>query len=232
MKNRVFIVLFFTAFCFVNVSLAAEVVYRCWSYNAGGFSSIRAMRCTNPALTLFPSGQYQLGSEKGTYKIKNGKLILSESKIRGEGKFLENDNQIQFEYDYKGAHHTLTYLLQRGSLSELKEPSSNREVASITPSYITKVELILDFSGQTKSLGWINAVKLVPQGEGDSAESIAYQDNEDRSKIISVFHEKVKSGAIYTIYVSSGFDTKAIGTIDLRDAKGTIKKVIPARASW
>ena len=173
MKNRVFIVLFFTAFCFVNVSLAAEVVYRCWSYNAGGFSSIRAMRCTNPALTLFPSGQYQLGSEKGTYKIKNGKLILSESKIRGEGKFLENDNQIQFEYDYKGAHHTLTYLLQRGSLSELKEPSSNREVASITPSYITKVELILDFSGQTKSLGWINAVKLVPQGEGDSAESIA-----------------------------------------------------------
>lgn len=82
--------------------------YRCWSYNvSGGGGSCKLA----PPLVLNPDASYRMSSEQGSYKIRNGSLILSESKIRGPGK-LENGNRIMFEYDYNGKHHTVTYLCQ------------------------------------------------------------------------------------------------------------------------
>jgi hypothetical protein len=87
-------------------SLAGQ--YRCWSYNvSGGGGSCRLA----PPLVLNSDGTYQMSSEKGTYKVEDGKVVLSESKIRGPGK-LEAGNHIVFEYDLKGMHHTVTYLCQ------------------------------------------------------------------------------------------------------------------------
>ncbi len=82
--------------------------YRCWHFNVGG----RGGRCTNPALQLSPNGHYKMSSEQGTYSVKGDQIILSESKQRGPGKLLENGQQIQFEYEYNGLHHTVTYLRQ------------------------------------------------------------------------------------------------------------------------
>jgi len=52
-----------------------------------------------------------MSSEKGTYKVQGGSVVLSESKIRGPGK-LEAGNHVVFEYDFKGMHHRVTYLCQ------------------------------------------------------------------------------------------------------------------------
>ncbi|OGA30326.1 MAG: hypothetical protein A3I01_19900 [Betaproteobacteria bacterium RIFCSPLOWO2_02_FULL_65_24] len=82
--------------------------YRCWSYNvSGGGGNCRLA----PPLVLNADGTYQVSSEKGRYKVQDGKLVLSESKLRGPGK-MEQGNRIVFEYDYNGMHHTVTYLCQ------------------------------------------------------------------------------------------------------------------------
>lgn len=64
-----------------------------------------------PPLVLNSDGSYRMSSERGTYAVKGGKLLLSESKIRGPGR-LEGGNRIVFEYDYRGMRHTVTYLCQ------------------------------------------------------------------------------------------------------------------------
>ena len=94
----------------VSISARAESSsgkYRCWSMNVGGYGG---GRCTSPALLLNSNGTYVMGSEKGTYSTKGNQLILSQSKIRGPGRFQENGNQIVFEYAYNGKNYTITYL--------------------------------------------------------------------------------------------------------------------------
>ncbi len=91
------------------VSIAG--VYRCWKYNVEGAGK----RCASPPLILREDGTYKMSGEKGTYQIVKGQLILSESKIRGPGK-LEQENQITFEYSYKGWKHSVTYLKQEGAV--------------------------------------------------------------------------------------------------------------------
>ena len=88
-----------------------SATYRCWSFHIDG-SGGGACR-TQPSLVLQQDGTYTFStSEKGTYEIRDGKLYLSASKIRGAGLLLENDMQIRFEYDYNGRHYTMTYLKQ------------------------------------------------------------------------------------------------------------------------
>ena len=91
------------------VSMAG--VYRCWKYNVGGAGK----RCTSPPLILRENGTYKMSSEAGTYKVEKGQVILSESKIRGPGK-IADENQITFEYTYKGWKHSVTYLKQEGAV--------------------------------------------------------------------------------------------------------------------
>jgi hypothetical protein len=83
--------------------------YRCWSENVGG----RGGRCAvgTPPLVLNTDGTYSMSSEHGTYKVSGDTIILSESKLRGAG-HIAGGNQIVFEYDYRGLHHTVAYLRQ------------------------------------------------------------------------------------------------------------------------
>ena len=246
MKTLCFVVL--GSFFLSTLAYAApKASYRCWSYNVGGNFTVmvpgkgetdtRAMRCSSPALVLNQDGTYQVGSEKGTYKISGQKLILSESKIRGAGSI--SGNKIVFNYPFQGKQHIMTYLLQSGSLatrsSRADAPSmnsGNRELASV-PKIIERVDLILDFSSSDASVGWINSTKLISTDGEVEAESIAYQDEFDKTKIRSNYHEKLKSGHLYKVYVSSGFGTPTyVGTVDLRVAEGTIKKTIPVTPTW
>ncbi len=50
-----------------------------------------------------------MSKERGTYKVKGDRLILSESKIRGEGRL--EGNRIVFTYKHGGWETTVTYLL-------------------------------------------------------------------------------------------------------------------------
>ena len=230
------------------IQAAPKATYRCWSYNVGQDFTVvvgdkgkttdtAALRCTSPALKLNQDGTYQLGSEKGTYKIENQKLVLSQSKIRGAGSI--SGNKIVFNYPFQGKKHTMTYLLQSGSLaaksSRAAAPSMDageREPASV-PKIIERVDLILDFSSSDASVGWINSTKLISTDGEVEAESIAYQDEFDKTKIKSNYHEKLKSGHVYKVYVSSGFGSPThVGTVDLRTAEGTVKKTIPVTPTW
>src|ERR1039457_5470609 len=91
-----------------SVSFAQSIAgqYRCWSFISGGSGS-----CIPLLLVLNSDGTYQMSSEKGTYKVQEGKVVLSESKIRGPGK-LAAGNRIVFEYDLNGVHRMVTYLCQ------------------------------------------------------------------------------------------------------------------------
>jgi len=93
-----------------SVALAQPVagVYRCFSYNIDGAGG--SCRIT-PPLVLNADGTYRMSSEKGTYKLLDGKVVLSESRTRGPGK-LEAGNRIVFEYDLNGKRYTVTYLCQ------------------------------------------------------------------------------------------------------------------------
>lgn len=78
--------------------------WRCLSYNvSGGGGSCHTM----PSLLLQADGRYTLGSESGNWLLRDGKLWLSESKLRGLGTLVQGD--LVFEYDYHGWHHVLTY---------------------------------------------------------------------------------------------------------------------------
>lgn len=79
--------------------------YRCLSYNvSGGGGSCRLA----PPLTLNSDGTYRMSSERGTWRVADGRVHLSGSKIRGPGK-LAKDNRIIFEYTYRRWQHTVTY---------------------------------------------------------------------------------------------------------------------------
>ena len=93
-----------------SVALAQPIagVYRCFSYNIDGAGG--SCRVT-PPLVLNADGTYRISSEKGTYNVQDGKVVLSESRTRGPGK-LEAGNRIVFEYELKGKHYTVTYLCQ------------------------------------------------------------------------------------------------------------------------
>ncbi len=80
--------------------------YRCYSYNIDGNGG--GCRLT-PPLVLSPDGSYKISAENGTWKLKDGAVEFSESKIRGPGR-LQSGNRIVFSYDYEGKHHTITYV--------------------------------------------------------------------------------------------------------------------------
>src|SRR6266702_3361894 len=90
----------------VTAKLAGR--YRCWSINVGG----RAGICKSPPIVLKEDGTYSMSSEKGTWKLKGDKVILSASKIRGPGKLNKEGNQLYFEYTLKGLRQSVVYLRQ------------------------------------------------------------------------------------------------------------------------
>ena len=110
MKTSFHSAILFALLLISTVSFAQSIAgqYRCASYSVSfGGGTCRGA----PPLVLNPDGTYQMSSEKGTWKARDGVVELSESKTRGPGK-LADGNRIVFEYDYKGQHHTLTYLCQ------------------------------------------------------------------------------------------------------------------------
>jgi len=175
-------------------------IFRCWSYNVGGAGK----SCTSPPIVLLADGTYTMSKENGTYIIREDEIILSESKIRGRGRIIENGNQLRFQYIYNGLEHTVTYV-RFGDASG----SGDEKYVEV---YLTLV-FPYDSSG-------INTVSLIEYGLQDpSAETLAY---EVAPNVVEAVFRKtqtksgVATGKIYDILVSSGFSSWKVGVIDLR----------------
>jgi len=82
-------------------------VYRCWSFNiSGGAGSCRL----SPPITIRADGTYDDVAAQGTWRARGNRITFSESKSRGPG--VVAGNRIVFEYDFRGMHHTVTYVCQ------------------------------------------------------------------------------------------------------------------------
>jgi hypothetical protein len=187
--------------------------YRCVSFNVGG----RGSRCISPPLVLKSDRQYQMSSEHGTYSIRGDRIFLSESRIRGAGQLL-GDGEILFEYSYRGLQQSVTYRRdpQAGPTKSRTEP----EEARFVPVTVTML-----FPATDGSVGWINTAKLVPDGGATEGgyESLAITDGK---QTVKAYFRAAARGRIYTLLVASGFETRVITKIDLRNASAPVKLTV------
>lgn len=183
--------------------------YRCRSFNVGG----AGRRCTSPPLVLHPDGTYQMSSERGTYTVEGDQVILSESKIRGPGR-LQGGNEIVFEYEYRGLRHTVAYMRQEGAAIPPPASTGRPERPARVP-----VEVTLRFSPSDGSVGWINSASLIPEGGAAGPEALARTDGKTT---VEASFRSVETGRVYTLFVSSGFERRPVGKVDLREAAGPV----------
>ncbi len=199
---------------------AADVAgaYRCWSRNVGGAGG----PCrTAPALVLRPDGTYSESSAHGTYLVRGDQLVLSASTVRGAGRL--EGNRIVFEYVHNGLHHTVTYLKQAGvdAAPTAAPPSSGRPAG-------VPVEIALRFPPSDGSVGWINSVALVSQGGTTGPEALGRTDG--KHTVLASFRA-VEPGHVYTVWVSSGFERRPVGTLDLRATTGAVSSTLDVSAT-
>ena len=201
---------------FASVTTAQTGVagtYRCASFNVDG----RGGRCTSPPLVLQTGGQYQMSSEHGTYTVRNNRIFLSESRIRGAGR-LQGDTEIVFEYTYRGLPQTVTYR---------REPEAAPQYSANQPgkTSFVPVSFTMTFSAADGSVGWINSANLVPEGgaKEDGYETLAITGGK---QTVNAYFKAVATGRIYTLLVGSGFDTRVLARIDLRKATGSVKLTV------
>ncbi len=199
--------------------------YRCWSYNVQGAGK----SCTSPPIVLNKDGTYLMSSEKGTFAVDGDTIILSESKIRGPGKILEDGNQLRFEYDYNNWHHVITYLKTNWDAAVQENSQTNDGQASSQATKYVEVSLNIVFPESVSTSG-INSASLVSKGETEIAgEALAY---ESKSHTVTALFRQtatkpgIPAGKIYTVQLSSGFGYWYAGEIDLRDVKDNIELTI------
>ncbi len=210
--------------------------YRCSSYNVSGGGGANC-RLT-PPIVFSPDGSYRMSSEKGTFKVLKGKVVLSASKLRGPGTVSTDARSVRFSYTYRGWKHVVTYLREgkasRGSVADaptkLVDTEQTKETESVPQIPRTiPVELLLNFAEADASPDWINVIMLVPQGstpETSSYRAEALAVLAGRHALTASFTDRkeINTGAIYDIYTSSGFETLKIGSVDLRTPTALVKQ--------
>ncbi len=198
--------------------------YRCYSYNVsgGGGGDCRLFA----PIVLKVDGTYSMSSEKGTYSVAGDSITLSESKLRGIGKFV-GGTQIRFEYDYNGWHHVITYLKDGGT----PFVSSGGAVSEVP------VQITLEYPEKDSALNSLVTMELVPEGQDVKKASykptaIAVWDG-NRS-VTASFHKATstpQTGKKYDVYANWGTESTNVGQIDLTNAKTltiTVIKILKA----
>lgn len=191
-------------------------LYRCWSHNVAG----RGGACgLTPALVLKADGTYQMSSEKGTYKVRDGKLILSKSELRGDG-VLDGQGHIIFQYTYRGLKHRVTYLRSAAAAA-----ASSGGAASSSAVGDGAVDMRIHFPASNKSTSWINTISLQEDGQTDRFDCLAHGDGKT---YVDGYFRKIPRGRVYKVLVGSGFQTRQVGSLDLTGPAGDKKIVIDA----
>lgn len=178
--------------------------YRCWSYNvSGGGGSCRLA----PPIMIRADGTYQESSTSGTYRIDGNRIYLSRSTVRGPG-VIAGENQITFDYDYRGWHHTVTYLCQ--DCGAESAPAKSKTAAGTT----VWVAVRLSFDRSDGYLDWANSAHLVPAAQAaqfaassastpPSGSSTGSAYAEDRQTVVANFR-RAEGGQDYVVFLDSG----------------------------
>ncbi|MBI4268396.1 hypothetical protein HY627_01005 [Candidatus Uhrbacteria bacterium] len=193
--------------------------YRCRSYNvSGGGGTCRLA----PPIVLKRDGTYTMSLEKGVFSLKKGKLFLSSSKLRGLGAVTHNPATLSFSYSYRGWKHHVSYM-------RAESPESKKTLAILQT---VPVELTLNFPETDGSVAWVNVITLVPQGQTPASasyhpESLAIQEGRTSTIHASFYGAKeVRTGVLYDVYASSGFESRKVGTLDAMRPTGLVTRVI------
>lgn len=178
--------------------------YRCWSYNVSGGGG--SCRLASP-IVIRADGTYQESSTSGTYRIDGNRIYLSRSIIRGPG-VIAGENQVTFDYDYRGWHHTVTYLCQ--DCSAASAPAKSKSPAGA----MVWVAVRLSFDRSDGYLDWANSAHLVPAAQAaqfaassaatpptGSSTGSAYA--EDRQTVVANFR-RAAGGQDYVVFLDSG----------------------------
>ena len=189
--------------------------YRCMSFNVGG----RGGRCTSPPLVLQANGQYQMSSEHGTYTVKGNQIVLSESKIRGAGRL--HDNEIVFEYTYRGLQQTVTYRRE----AEAAPPAIGHESSDAQQPDYVPVSVTIEFPESDGSPSWVNTAQLVPSSgdKDDTYETLAVTDGK---QTVKAYFKAVATERVYTLLVGSGFENRPLARVDLRKTASPVKLTV------
>lgn len=176
--------------------------YRCWSYNASGGGG--NCRLAAP-IVIRADGTYQESSAAGTYRIAGKRIHFSQSTVRGPG-VIAGENKITFDYDYRGWHHTVTYLCQDcGAASGAASPTAAGAAVWVA--------VRLKFDRADGYLDWANSAHLVPAAQAaqfaassatpppGSATGSAYADG--KQTVVANFR-KAAGGQGYIVFLDSG----------------------------
>lgn len=193
-------------------------IYRCWSYNvSGGGGSCRLA----PPIVIHADGTYQESSARGTYRVSGNRIFFSESTVRGAG-MISGENQVSFEYDYRGWRHNVTYLCQDCGVGRQAAPVAP---ASGAPGALVWAQIRLQFPAPDGYLGWANSAHLVPFEHAaafaasgaatpppGSATGSAYLDG--RQTVIANFR-KATGGRDYVLFLDSGRERIPVASLHL-----------------
>ena len=212
MKSSWSALLLMVAMIFGQAAYAASPSgsYRCWHFNVGG----RGGKCTSPPILFYPDGRYKMSGEMGTYSVQGNQVVLSESKHRGAG--ILSGEQIQFDYDYKGQHHTVTYLRQGDAPEAQARPAEGG---------VSQLDLTISCAGSGSAVDWINTCSL-DCGDGNRYDALAVQ--KDRMTL-NCWHRQVPPNKTCSVSVSSGFDSRTVGSVQTR---GSAKQTLTGKCAW
>lgn len=184
--------------------------YRCWHFNVGG----KGGACKSPPILFYPDGRYKMSSEMGTYEVNGNKVTLSESQHRGAGTI--SGEQIQFEYDYKGLHQTVTYLRQGDTPQAGGKPAGGG---------CNQLDLTVSCAASGSAVDWINTCSL-DCGDGNRYDALAVQKD---STTLGCWHRQVPPNKTCRVTVSSGFDSKVVGSVQ---TAGSCKQTLRGQCAW
>lgn len=212
MKKIVVIFIVMAVIGIVKIGRADSLAgtYRCWHFNVGG----QGGKCASPPIVLNADGTYMMSSEKGRYSVEGDQLVLSASEHRGPGKI--SGQQLQFEYDYKGQHQTVTYLRSGDAPQPQSKPASGG---------ISQLELTISCSASGSAVDWINTCSL-DCGDGNRYDALAVQ--KDR-ETLTCGYRQVPPNKTCSVTVSSGFDAKVIGSLQ---TAGSVNQTLRGQCAW
>lgn len=217
------------AVCLITLpALALEPgTYRCSSYNvSGGGGSCRNFQ----PLILAPDGTYRFSSARGQWSVRSGRLLLSASTLWGPGEVLD-DGSVRFEYDYRGWHHTITWVCQ-DCRARAEPPAA--ALANAPAADRIGVTLTLRFD---EAIGGVTGFVIVPaeaaQDYGHNAplpsgavQGLAWETGETTVQMATGRDNTLPSGRRYVVFLVWPRETLPVAVLDLpagnEDFTGTL----------
>jgi len=192
--------------------------YRCASYNvSGGGGSCRNMQ----PLQLNADQSYQFSSTMGRWRVQGGTLVLSESSLWGPGQILGRDT-VRFEYEYRGWHHTVTWVCQACATST-SAAASHAVDAPVQPGGFRGVSLTLEFAG---SMGGVSGFTIVPAESArgythnaalpeGAVQGLAREVGARSVALATNANNKLRSGRHYVVFLAWPRETLPVASFSL-----------------